>query len=163
MIAHVLLTANSINASVVLQDNSVPADKIDLTTLRLADASVTSILTTASTSYVQINSMTVTFTLTKTRKVAIRLYFPWIFTTGGAGYAYISIWQGTVGSGTQVAEGLAYSSASGDAYPGNVYREITLNAGTYTFNGGTKATASRTTNLNAASSNPATMTVDIVK
>lgn len=114
------------------------------TTLAYVESS--SSFSTTSTTYVQVTSMTATVTiptLTGNQRVEIEYYTRDAWTQGG-GIMDVSIWDGTVGSGTQLQEAEP-STPSGSAVPLLFKYSGTPSAGSHTFNIGLKKAASPTT------------------
>jgi hypothetical protein len=110
---------------------------------------------TSSTSVVQATALSMPIIVpTGGRRIAFDAKFSNITSDSGALNPYLSIWQGTVGSGTQLDETTLTISASAFAGPLKSRAVTTLAAGSYTINAGIKVSASSATYL-AATTTPA--------
>ena len=137
--------------------------KLDFPTIRLGDASITSNATSsASTSSPSaITGLSDTCTLTETHKVRAILSAKSLYNTSSSTYNVLMICNGTVSAANQIGvsnNSLANANAESVAI---VICEVTLDAGTYTFNGGMSRN-SGTMTLSATTTQPAILTVDVV-
>lgn len=125
-------------------------------TTKLGYAQITSTFSTTSTTAVQITSLTATVTVPSGgRGVKITLFGPTI-ENSGANFTTWSIWNGTVGSGTQLA---SVSNLSG-ASPGTCIAFHTPSAGSITYNAGILVTAG-TGYITAGATMPAFLLVEL--
>lgn len=88
---------------------------------------------TSSTSAVQISGLSNTITVESGKKVRIRFFGPSVVNTTKAS-VYISIWNGTVGSGTQLQESRHVLETSTSAMPAICEAFVTGLSGSQTFN-----------------------------
>ena len=106
----------------------------------IGSSTVLSTFTTASTSAVQITGLSRTIIVPSGgRKLEISIDGSYTYNVSAGFYTHLSLWSGTVASGTQLQESAAKSVNAGDAYPISVKTIVTLAAGTYTINGGLRA------------------------
>jgi hypothetical protein len=116
-------------------------------------------VTTTSPTAVQITGLSVPCIIPYGRKVKVTLKLPTAFTTGGNDTA-ISIWNGTVGSGTQVTQASNETVAS-KAMSHEASLPTTQVAGFNTFNAGFMINGGSTFNTNAAATLPAYLLVEL--
>lgn len=110
----VINTANTLNGSSIvgatvgataLATNAVQASQIATNAILLGVAQITTIFTTTSTSYVQVTGLTNTITVPSgARRIEIGVQIRSISNSNSSTGNFISIWDGTVGSGTQLQE-----------------------------------------------------------
>jgi len=91
--------------------------------------------TTAATSATQITGLTVPVIIPANRKVSLKIWSPNAVTATGAASINVTIWQGTVGGGTQLSL-LATASGSTTQYSVVDVEAETQGTGATTFNGG---------------------------
>lgn len=127
----------------------------------LGYAQITGSFSTASTNAVQITGLSTAVTVPiGGRRVKITVY-SWAVTNTSTGiYTDITIWDGTVGSGTQVGQAEVYSSGLTNIY---MLAEtiITPSAGNHTYNAGLNCTAG-TSQVNGKTSAPAFILVELI-
>lgn len=158
---HASATATA-NTLLPLDASSTYPQTVLQTTL-LGYAQNTSGFTTASTGPVLITGLSTSVTiptLPSGRRIKVTAYCRDIY-NGSTGYATMSLWEGTVGSGTQLQQGLLYTSAGTAAGPGNVVAIINPTAGAKTYNAAMAVTAG-TGSLDAAATYPAFISVEII-
>lgn len=118
-----------------LNTNAVAASKLATSAITLGLTTKTSNFTTNSTSQVAVTGMSVTVTIPSGgRGVWIEAYCPYTYSDGASIWQLI-LWDGTVGSGTQLQN--AYYSNGGTAnitVPGIVRAFVTPSAGSKTYN-----------------------------
>lgn len=142
--------------------NAITADKLATNAIIIGHTNLTTPFSTTSTSNVQITGMTSTVTIPAGgRKVRVTITVPYIYNLNAVTYTYMNLWQGTVGSGTQLQETLAKSPAAGDAFYAQCVWVGTLSAGSYTFNGALRCSGG-TGNMQAGATTPAIMIVEMI-
>ena len=152
--------ANGAVTTPKLQDGSVTGDKLASGAILLsAPALRTSSFPTTSTSPVQVPGLTKTVTVpTGGRDLEIEVYIPYIDAVGLTSFE-ISIWDGTVGSGTRL-------NLSGGTINANAYRLPAIckaypsaSAGSKTYNVGFSSSAGNTCTIQSGATAPAILTV----
>lgn len=140
--------------------NSSGSDETILTnyTSTSTSTSITSNFTTTSTSAVQATGLSATITAVGGRSYKITAFTNGLYTNAQT-LAQMTIWQGTVGSGTKLAQGYGFANSIGGASGGIAMAIVTPSAGSVTFNVGLQA-ASGTATLEASSSSPAFILVE---
>ena len=139
--------------------NKINQSQAGATTLGYAQ--VTTGQNTTSTSYVQATGLTSTVTIPSGGRNVKITYFSRNLYNGGGNSVYISIWDGTVGSGTQLAE-TSQATASGTTSSGVCIAVVTPSAGSKTYNIGLKSGSSTTAGFDAAATYPAFMLVELI-
>ncbi len=144
--AGVITTANSIGSG-ALQTNAILANNLAANAITLGYAPSTSPYgPTSVSSYTQVTGLTVNVTIPAGgRKVKITAFCGSVLVTAGPSDAYIGIWDGTVGSGTQLAETHSVSGTANYPYPHTCVAVVTPAAGSKTYNVGVKAGGAGTT------------------
>lgn len=157
------------NFSNIESGNNLGANALSTSAITLGYTQIVtgSNLTTTSTSAVQATNLTVTVTIpTGGRYVKITAYSGGMFnSTAGDGYA-LSIWDGTVGSGTQLVYGIfGQSGISGGAVENPVVImsvSIPPAGAVKTYNVGFNAVGAGTANLVNAGNTPAFILVEAI-
>lgn len=141
--------AGSVNTAAI-QTNAVSAAELATNAITLGYAQITSTINTTSTSYVQATGLTVTVTIPYGgRKIKITVSCTLYNSTSGQG-VNLSIWDGTVGSGTQLQSTFYTSGGSNYQAVQTIIAVVTPSAGSKTYNVGYSASAD-TANINASS------------
>lgn len=142
-----------------LPNNSVAAAALATTAITLGYAQITA-TTSANNSSTHIAagiSSTVTIPA-GSRNIFIMAYAPLLYNGTVNGQSAISIWDGTVGSGTQLSTGYAANSGNaGSSGSGSctAYAVVTPSAGSKTYNVGYAITTGSNAQIYAASTAPA--------
>ncbi|WP_131816201.1 hypothetical protein [Mycolicibacterium porcinum] len=130
------LPANSVNGAVVLQDNSVTAAKLDWTTTSLGKATKTTDFATGSTYPNQIPGLSINITVPNIgRSTRIVASIPAAYSSTVATMT-LSIWDGTVGSGTKIDDMEATTPVADHRMPMRIDIPANLSAGAHTINVG---------------------------
>lgn len=116
--------------------------------------------TTTATSATQVPGLSSTIYVPSGRKVRISFYAESIFTSG-SGSNRITIWDGTVGSGTQLQQ-LNTTSGTGAIYGVSTSVIVSPAAGSKTYNIGFHNTSAGTETIEAGTTLPAFMSVELV-
>lgn len=144
-----------------LQTNAVGASNIATNAIKLGMATITGNITTTSTSFVQATGLTAPVTIPSGgRSVKITVIADSWFNSG-ANFNTLSIWDGTVGSGTQIAQQEQSMIAGNDQFVVICMAVVTPGAGSKTYNVGWKTTGGTATIL-ASSVAPAMILVEAI-
>lgn len=126
----------------------------------LGSTAVTSPFTTTSTTPVQITGFTVTVTIPAGgRSVLILVTVGELYNTSGGEYGMLTLWDGTVGSGTQIGKCVQNSGTGSQVAPGVIQVIATPVAGSKTYNLGLNVQAVGTAGIVASATEPATISV----
>lgn len=124
---------------------------------------ITSTATQSSTSATQITGLSVPVIVPTGRKVLISAGCGDTAPSGGYTTTKFSVWDGTVGSGTQIFELLNSASTTAGSEIG-IYGSVpvTPSSSSKTYNGGLRSSGAASANLFATSTNPAYIRVELV-
>lgn len=154
----VLLKDAKMNGS-YLTDASVPGSALSTSAITLGVATATANFSTASATAVAVTGMSITCTV-PTGGRRIEIYFRcWAYTQSGAGVATISVWDGAVGSGTEIGAGNAGSTSASVNESVEVYATHVPSAGSKTYNISMLQGVAGTSTLNATATRPMVMIV----
>jgi hypothetical protein len=152
----------AIATSKLATDNGIGATHLSTSAITLGYAQITANISTNSTPVVQATGLTSTVTIPAGgRKVKVTAYIPYVQLTAG-GYAFITLWDGVVGSGTQLQQ---WQAKLGDL---SVTQGVQLtfvhtpSAGSKTYNIGYTTGSGTTVTINAGSTNPAFILVEAI-
>lgn len=127
----------------------------------LGSTTITASFTTASTTPVQVTSLTATVTIPASGHTKVTVCGYDIENNTGTDYAEISLWDGTVGSGTRLAGCIGRSSNASDVLPFSITWVGQPAAGAKTYNVGLcNAGTAGTAKINAAATNPCLLLVE---
>jgi hypothetical protein len=157
----VITTASSVGAGANVT-NGVQAAALATNAITLGYAQITSAnFTTASTSPVQVTGLTITVTIPAGgRKVKITAFTGGLYNTTAASSAIMTVWDGVVGSGTQLSRGTGIEGGSSSS-SGVAMAVVTPSAGSKTYNVGLHASANTAT-LEASATAPAFILVESI-
>ena len=124
---------------------------------------ITGNFTTASASEVQITGLTCPVIVPANRRIKITVYSYFLGIASGTNSVTASIWDGTVGSGTNLQQGAVTASGAGQTVaPGNVVAiPPSPAAGLKTYNAGLKSSTGTAT-FGAAATAPGFIAVELV-
>lgn len=164
LVANSVPAASIVNASLTstqIATNGVSAANLATNAITLGIGQITAALNTTSTSLVQATGLTVTVTIPSGgRRVKITAFAVIYNTTSGSG-TNLTIWDGTVGSGTQL-QGTFFTSAAANAQSAQtLIAVVSPAAGSKTYNVGYSASAN-TANINASAIQPAFIIVEVI-
>ena len=131
----------------------------------LGYAQITASLASASTSFVQVTGLTSTVTIPAGgRRIKITVFAKSMLNAGGANtYSELSIWDGTVGTGTQLSDSTAMMAVAVQEFPVTCIAVVNPTAGSKTYNVGIKSSnASFSATITAATTNPAFILVELI-
>lgn len=147
------------------QTNAISAAALATTAITIGFASVTASQTgITAASATQVTGLTATVTIPAgSRRIEIEACLPQVqITAGAAASTFISLWDGTVGSGTQLQE-YAFTSA-GNTYLGGLTVKAypTPAAGSKTYNVGVRVNNSATSSLTMSAQVPGILIVKVI-
>lgn len=123
--------------STQIATNGVAASNLATSAITLGYTQITSNATTASTTPVQATGLTVTVTIPAGgRKIKITAYAGALYGTLSGTRAVMSIWDGTVGSGTQLNETWSQGTGNSQADGAIAMAIVTPGSGSKTYNVG---------------------------
>lgn len=155
------LVANSIPSG-VLQTNSVSAANLTTSAIYLGSATIITGFTTASTSAVQVTGLTATVPIPAgARKTKITVSGGFIGNSVGAKNTYLTLWDGTVGSGTQIGGTQSTIVTAGYAASYSLVVVVSPTAGSKTYNVGLHSDASGTAGVTGAAGGPVLLLVEV--
>jgi hypothetical protein len=130
------------SANITWSNNTVPANAFMTNAITLGYAAITGNFTTTSSTAVQVTGLTLTVTIPSGgRYVRISSFIRDTYSSASAAWQ-VSIWNGTVGSGTQLAAMLANNGGgAGVTVPGFVQAVIQPSVGSQTYNIGALTSA----------------------
>lgn len=144
------LTNKLLSTATTFDNNIVPAAALATSAITLGYTEISTDFTTSSASATQVTGLTSTVTIPSGgRRVRITAYVPRV-TTSGVTTIGISIWDGTVGSGTLLTD-FNPTSAGGVAFVGGTASAVVSpSAGSKTYNIGILSTAGNSITANGA-------------
>jgi hypothetical protein len=159
----VITTAGSIGAGAIA-NNSIQAAQLATNAITLGYAQITSnSSTTTSATYVGVAGLSATVTIPSGgRRVKITAWTRALSNGTDAANSLMSIWDGTVGSGTQLTEAVATAGGAGGLSPVTCIAVVTPAAGSKTYNVGIGSDGTHTVGLTAASFAPAFILVEAI-
>lgn len=141
-------------------NNWVTAPMLATNAITLGYAQITANITTVSASYVQATGVTATVTIPAGgRKVRVSVFGDGLG-VGAAAQAALSLWDGVVGSGTQIAQA-DFLSTGAQIVPALIMAVVTPAAGSKTYNLGWKTSASTATLYSSATA-PLYILVEVI-
>lgn len=157
-----VFTTSGYASSTALQQNAVQASQLSTGAILLGYVQTTSTFSTSSASYVQVTGLTTTVTIPAgNRKTKITVFFSKVQNTNAGTGQFISVWDGTVGSGTQLQELEIDITTATFQVGGTLVAVVTPSAGSKTYNVGVKTTAGGA-NFEAGATFPAFILVEAV-
>lgn len=150
-------------ATADLADGAVGGSKLATSAITLGYAQITSNFSTTSATPVQVTSLTSTVTIPSGgRRIKITAFTGQLSNTAGNNTGELSIWDGTVGSGTRLQFGdITAGGAGNTGSPCIIIAVVTPAAGSKTYNVGALATAGTTT-VAAVATGPAFILVEAI-
>lgn len=152
----------TVTGSVSLPNNSVEASDLSTSAITLGYAQITGNVSTNASTAALATGLTSAVTIPAGgRKVKVTVYLPYVQLTAG-GYADVTIWDGTVGSGTQLQR---WFTKLGDATVTQGVQMTfvhTPSAGSKTYNVGFTTGSGTTITINAGVTFPASILVEAI-
>lgn len=118
--------------------------------------------TTASGTAVQITELSCPVIVPTGRKVKVSISGRDITNNNASGFVGVSIWDGTVGTGTLFARTYASGTAAAASFPTSVSCILTPTAASKTYNGGAEALIAGTSTVGCNSNEPVYIMVELV-
>lgn len=141
--------------------NAIQAFELSTSAITLGYSSITSNFTTSSTTAVQVTGLSVTVTIPSGgRKIKITSWAGFL-DSASTSFVVSSIWDGTVGSGTQISEN-APLFPNARQIPMMMMAVLTPSAGSKTYNVGLSSTGGTSATLAASSTRPAFILVEAI-
>lgn len=148
-----------------IPNNSITGAMLATSAITLGYASIVAFFATPSTTGAQVTGLTVSVTIPAGgRRVKITAFCPTMYSTTAANAKVVlSIWDGAVGSGTQLAAGNGFGGGGAGATNGLVIAVASPAAGAKTYNVGlAHATGAGTAQLEAGTGFPAFILVEAI-
>jgi len=168
----VINTAGTINGaslvsasvgSAALATNAVQGNQLATSAITLGYTQTTADFSSASTTAVQVTGLTTTVTIPSgSRKIKVTAFSSYMYAGTAAAAAYISIWDGTVGSGTQLQESQVTSATGGQGYVGIAIAVVTPAAGSKTYNIGYRVSSGAAGTFHGSATTPAFILVEAI-
>ena len=168
----VINTAGTINGaslvtasvgSTALATNAVQGNQLATSAITLGYTQTTADFSSASTTAVQVTGLTTTVTIPSgSRKIKVTAFSSYMYAGTAAAAAYISIWDGTVGSGTQLQESQVTSATGGQGYVGIAIAVVTPAAGSKTYNIGYRVSSGAAGTFHGSATTPAFILVEAI-
>lgn len=158
----VITTAGSVGSGANVT-NGVQAAALATNAITLGYAQVTASSSTASATAVQITGLTSTVTIPAGgRRIKITAFCGSMYSTGSTGDMQLTIWDGTVGSGTQLQSANITAAALSNPETGIAIASVTPAAGSKTYNIGLQTSAG-TANFVPTAAMPAFILVEAIQ
>ena len=146
-------------------NNVITAPMLSTSAITLGYTQITSTFTTpsSSTTAVQVTGLTSSVTVPAGgRKVKISAWTGYLSASGAPKVSTLEIWDGTVGSGTRLAKATVLSNVANNGQSCFVQAIVTPSAGAKTYNVGATSETSQTTSVEASSTSPAYILVELI-
>lgn len=152
---------SSFNDGTGIGTNAIAAASLATSAITLGYAQITGTITTTATSATQATGLTSTVTIPAgSRRIKITAYtYAFYNNTNNVG-SRLTIWDGTVGSGTQLSEWSSLVPTATGAIGACCLAVVSPSAGSKTYNIGFHGTGASTTTLEASSTHPAFIHVE---
>lgn len=129
----------------------------------LGYAQITTSATSTNVSPVAVSGLTATVTVPAGgRRVKITVYALSVSNTNSGEYAVVTLWDGTVGSGTQISKSTSKIASANAENPMTLLAVVTPAAGAKTYNVGLNVNAAGTATITAATTAPAFILVELL-
>jgi len=154
---------NSSNITDLRTMASLGPSNLSSAAITLGYAQITSTFNATSTSAVQVTGLTAAVTIPSgNRRIKITAFSPALFDTASGSHAEMSIWDGTVGSGTQLTYTAGYNTNSNSWHGGYAVAVVTPPAGSKTYNVGLLVFTTGTAQITASASGPSFILVEAI-
>lgn len=146
-----------------LPDGAVSANALSTSAITLGYAEITTSFTTASDGYIQVTGLTANVVIPSGgRRIKITVFVRDLYNDTSGSYAFLSIWDGIVGSGAIVSQ-VQWQTAAGDqSAPATVIAVVTPPPGAKTYNVSLQRGSGGTAGLEAFPSSPAFILVEAI-
>jgi hypothetical protein len=147
-------------SSTAIATNGVAASNLATSAITLGYAQITGNITTTSTTFVQATGLSVTVTIPAGgRRIKVTVYTVSVANSVSANGTVLSLWDGTVGSGTQIQQTNVVPAT-------NIAMSLiwagTPSAGSKTYNVGFSSVSSGTSTITAGTTSPAFILVEAI-
>lgn len=150
-------------SSTLMAANAIQANQLATNAITLGYVQITADVSTASTSYVQATGLTLTVTIPAgSRRVRISAKCGSAYNATGGDGVGLSIWSGTVGSGTQLDASEGVSATANYTLNLTPCAIQSPSAGSITYNVGIKAITGGTAHTNSQSTVPSYLLVEVI-
>jgi hypothetical protein len=155
---------NATIGSTALAANAVQANQLATNAITIGYAQITTSFTVVGSGADQaVTGLTIAVTIPAGgRKVKITAFSKGIATSTAGQNVTLTIWDGTVGSGTELSQANAVSTSSNNSYSVTCIAIVTPAAGSKTYNVGIIGGAGPTLTVNAATTSPAFILVEAI-
>lgn len=151
----------AISTSKLAADNGISAGMISSTAISLAYTKITTNFSTTSTTDVQVTGLTASPIIPAgSRNIKITVFVRSL-NNGSAGYQQLTIWDGTVGSGTKISEAQVYVPGANQGSGITAVAIVVPSAGSKTYNVGLRTTTG-TSLVECATTYPAFILVEAI-
>lgn len=152
----------AIATSKLASDNGITAGMIGSSAITLGYAQITTTFTTTATTATLVTGLSATVTIpTGSRKIKITAWGQDIYNSVSNSQSKLSIWDGTVGSGTQLTEAVFVAASNFQAAPVIAIAVVTPAAGSKTYSVGLRASAN-TAGFECSATSPAFLLVEAI-
>lgn len=143
-----------------LAGNGVTADKLATNAITIGYTQITTPVTTTSTTQVQATGVTSTVVIPAgSRRIKVTVYCSGVSNSSAANGSFLGIWDGTVGSGTQLQQ---YNLIPATNAGITMIWSGTPAAGSKTYNVGYASITSGTTTFGASATAPGFILVEVI-
>jgi hypothetical protein len=157
------LNTNNSVVTTNITDNSVTAAKLATNAITLGYIQITSNFTTTATSATLVTGLSATVTIPSGgRRVKITVFSRALYNSATSASSELTIWDGTVGTGTQLSQAHGMQSGGTGTTPGIAMAVVTPSAGSKTYNVGLHSAAAGTATLEAGALYPAFLLVETI-
>ena len=126
----------------------------------LATAAKTAGFTTNSATAVQVTGLTATVNVGTGARIKISVAVDGLYNDTALKYAILSVWDGTVGSGTQVGQCTSGLLGASVVAAGGIMVVLTPSAGAHTYNVGLAQNSGGNAGITAGATSPATLLIE---
>lgn len=156
-----ILLSDFMKIATAIPNNTITAPMLATNAIALGYAQTLTSFATASTTVVQVTGLSASVTIPAGgRRVEIMVFAPYLSNTISGSAHTLSLWDGTVGSGTQLQQQVATMPAAGGTVPAFLTWSGTPAAGAKTYNVGLLVN-SGTGTLTVASTSPGFILVKV--
>ena len=158
------LTPASNVESYVLAQNNIPASALATNAITLGYAQITAAVSNGTTTPTQATGLSAAVTIPAGgRRIKVTFYSSYVINSPSPKVGTISLWDGTVGSGTQLQTAqILTESVSGQGMFCSLIWSGTPSAGAKTYNIGFAADSSASIQINASATAPAFILVEAI-
>lgn len=146
-----------------VKDGAITASKLATSAITIGYASITSSFSTSSATPVQVTGLSISVTVPAGgRRIKVTAWARALFNTTANAQIIMTVWDGTVGSGTQISESYAQSNGANTGSNGTAIAILSPAAGAKTYNVGLHQSGGGTANLQASTSFPGFILAEVI-